>query len=560
MAATIAPNPPKLSTLPPTDFFTDKQWSILSALLDASLPSMAPKSAAKDRRAQVEVPKAEFNRALERLKRVRGGDVPSDEALWGLLGDKCAADPMFVDNCKRFICSFPAEHQDALGDALKKLSYVYSLNLCYRSYPILLLPLTLHSSRIGAYILTGYCTPYDTLPTHTRAKILESWRTSWIPQLRVLSKTIQQLAQKAYFQTNPTFKQLSGYPDVPQDYKPGPGYDFQFLQFPASSDNSQVEISADVVIVGSGPGGSVCARTLAEAGHSVLVVDKGYHFPPTQLPMPQTEACEYLFEGQGLLASADKSSSLVMGTCWGGSGTINWSVSLQTQDYVREEWAKKDGLPFFTSERFQKCLDRVCEAMGVSDEYIRHNHGNRVLLESSEKLGWKAKPAPQNTMGKEHYCGQCHLGCGSNEKMGPAACYLPAAARAGAKFIEGFEVEKVLFEEGEKKTKKAVGVVGTWVSRDKKGGVDGPAKEKITRRVVVKAKKVIVSSGSIWSPVILKKSGLEVCFYVILSPERAIESDTDVVSLEPPNRQESAHPSMQLPRCGVQGGSQAMGG
>ncbi|PKS12927.1 hypothetical protein jhhlp_000268 [Lomentospora prolificans] len=484
MAETVEPKspPPKLSALPPTDYFTQTQWAILFALLDASLPSLATKSSIKDRKTQVELPDATFDKAYARVKEVCV-DVPSEDVFRELLADRCSTDPEFIDNCKRFISGFPVDHKKALGDALHKLS-----------------------TRVGAWFLTGYCTPYHQLPVHVQEKIILSWRQSWIPQLRVLAKTVQQMAQKAYFQTNPLFKKLSTYDDVPRNYEPGAAFDFRFLQFAAGSAAETIE--TDVVIVGSGPGGSVCARTLAEAGYAVHVVDKGYYFPPSQLPMPQPEACEHLFEQQGVVTSEDKSASLVMGTCWGGSGTINWSVSLQTQQYVREEWATKDGLPFFTSDRFQECLDRVCGAMGVSGDQCRHNHGNRVLLESAEKLGWEAKVAPQNTGGKEHYCGQCHLGCGSNEKMGPVVSYLPAAARAGAKFIEGFEVERVVFEDEETR-EKAVGVVGRWVSRDANGSVEGPLEERVTRRVMIKAKKVIVSSGSLWSPVILKKSGLE---------------------------------------------------
>jgi hypothetical protein len=87
--------------------------------------------------------------------------------------------------------------------------------------------------------------------------------------------------------------------------------------------------------------------------------------------------------------------------------------------------------------------------------------------------------------------------------------WLPDAARAGAKFMEGFKVDHVMFNETSG-TKKAIGVKGTWTSRNSNGGTDGSLDDRKVREVIVKAKKVIISSGSLWSPIILMNSGLKV--------------------------------------------------
>lgn len=136
------------------------------------------------------------------------------------------------------------------------------------------------------------------------------------------------------------------------------------------------------------------------------------------------------------------------------------------------------------------------------------------------------KAVPQNTGGKEHFCGHCTLGCGAAEKEGPVVSWLPDAQRAGARFAEGFTVERVLFEDvGGKKT--AVGIKGVWKSRNKKGGVDGPDSERVISSVIVKAKKVIVSAGTLWSPIILQNSGLTVSLLfvvVVLTDENRINT------------------------------------
>lgn len=199
---------------------------------------------------------------------------------------------------------------------------------------------------------------------------------------------------------------------------------------------------------------------------------------------------------------------ILSGSNWGGGGTINWSVSLQPQGYVRQEWAN-EGLDFFTTQEFQHCLDRVCGVMGVSDQHVRHNHGARVILDGARKLGWHAKACPQNTNGAEHYCGRCHHGCGAGEKQSPGVCWLPAASRSGARFIEGMSVSRVVFDK-KSRSNKAIGIVGKWTSRDKDGGLQTPESERIQRTVKVTAKKVIVSCGALQSPLLLMRSGLKV--------------------------------------------------
>jgi hypothetical protein len=182
------------------------------------------------------------------------------------------------------------------------------------------------------------------------------------------------------------------------------------LQFPPSSAAEPETINADVVIVGSGCGGAVAAKTLAEAGLKVIVVDKGYYWSPLRLPMSELEGSAHLFDNGGMMLSEGATVTIAAGSTWGGGGTVNWSASLQTQGYVRHEWSQKFGLKYFTSAEFQRDLDAVCSRMGVGTSAIQHNKTNEILLEGARKLGWSAKTVPQNTGGEAHNCGYCTYG------------------------------------------------------------------------------------------------------------------------------------------------------
>lgn len=342
-----------------------------------------------------------------------------------------------------------------------------------------------------------------------REAILRSWASSALPRLRVLAKMVAATALKANANVSPFHGPLSGYSDLPPGWKPGPGFDYRFLQLEAGDE--VLELETDVVVVGSGCGGAVAAKVLAEAGHAVLVLDKGYYFPPEQLPMAQEAAYCYLFDHGGCYISDDMGISVVCGGAWGGGGTVNWSVCLRLQDFVRREWAA-GGLPFFTSPDFEAAIERVWHVIGASTAGIRHNHGNRTLLQGCARLGWRARPVDQNTAGREHYCGQCHLGCGSAEKRGPTVCWLPAAAAAGARFLEGFRVDGVSFAPD---GRTATGVHGLWTSRGSDGRLDAPAASRVQRWVSIKAKKVILSAGSLWNPLLLRRSGIQVRRHIL---------------------------------------------
>ncbi|KAF4968041.1 hypothetical protein FSARC_4509 [Fusarium sarcochroum] len=473
-----APVATALPDAPPDDFFTPTQWDVLFALVDGALPSIASKSAVTDEQGQIQLPDTEFDNVLDRSVKSLSAPATKDNVR-AFLAERPAHDARFKDNLMRTLAITSPTQQKRLAGLL-----------------------SLMSTRPGSYFITGYWQPIYNQPAHVREAILKSWATSPRERWKSLTKTMTSLSLKSYSQTSPLLPQVSGYSDTPTDWQPKETFDFKFIQVEAGDDSHVIE--TDVVIVGSGCGGGVSAKNLAEAGHKVLVVDKAYHYPSSHLPMPQDAGCSHLFDNGGFFMTEDSGCTVTAGSAWGGGGTVNWSVCLKPQAFVREEWADA-GLPFFTSPAFEECLDRIWKIQGAGTDQIRHNHRNKVLLNGSKKLGWTARPAPVNTGGREHFCGQCHLGCGLAEKRGPATSFLPDAARAGAQFMEGFQVDKVLFDPS---GQTATGIEGEWISRDTEGGVSDSVGERIKRRVVVKAKKVILAVGSLWSPLVLKKSGI----------------------------------------------------
>ncbi|KAI1633017.1 long chain fatty alcohol oxidase [Biscogniauxia mediterranea] len=491
---------------PDTSFFNETQWQVWFALLDAAVPSIVSDADAegKERRGACRISADALDAHFATAKAKVATPTPLSRAEFeDYLAERVADTPAFRDSVARTLSSVSPDMRKMLGKMLSLLGTSWA------SVP-----------------LAGHRRPFHALTADQREAVLRSWLASRFQALRLFAKTVTTLAKKAYVQTSPVWGRLGGWTDLPTAGWPParrpPPVGYAFKQFAPAA--SPVVLDTDVVVVGSGCGGGVAAKVLAEAGHRVLVVDKGHYFPPEMLPMPSLVAEAHLFESGGAIPTDDGTLNIVAGSTWGGGGTVNWGVSLQAPDYVLQEWAQRDGLPFFATPAFRDSCARVCDFMGVSAAGVRHNHRGRALLEGAARLGLDARPTPHNS-GRDgaaaHDCGHCHFGCGSGAKQGPAVSWLPAAARAGAEFIEGFRAERVLFDDddddGEKATKgrkgkkrrRATGVVGTWVSRDKDGGVGGGPEERITREVVVRAKRVVVACGTLWTPLLLMKSGLK---------------------------------------------------
>lgn len=473
---------PKAAALPPApaeDPLTAAQWKTLLAIADAIIPTIEPISIANTRTA-IPAKDNEYSAAISTLTGLTP-EADGEAVAKAFLNESATSNPAFREGLHRVIGLYlPQSSKKELG-----------------------LVLNILNTRAGSLFLTGYVTPISEQPVRVRESILQRWASARLPLFRQLHRSLTMLTKQTWIKSTETLPRVLGIPRVPIGMVPGKGFDYEFLQFPPG-DKPEV-IETDVIIVGSGCGGGVCAKNLAEAGYSVIVTEKAYHWTPDHFPMSETNGWNHLFMNGAFISSDDTSVSIVAGQAWGGGGTVNWSASLQTQGFVRREWAEK-GLPFFTSAEYQACMDRVCERMGVSADFIEQNRTNQILLEGARKLGYAHKAVPQNTGGKRHSCGYCTFGCGSCEKQGPAVSWLPDAARAGAQFIEGFHAEKIILStKGGKKV--AAGVEGTWVSRDVNGGVAGEPVNK--RKVIIKAKRVVVSAGTMQSPLLLLRSGLK---------------------------------------------------
>ena len=352
--------------------------------------------------------------------------------------------------------------------------------------------LGLLSNAAAGMMLAGSPRPFKTLPQEKREKYLTAMANSPVGQLRQGYQAIKRLATFIYFSVpnpegvNPNWDVLDYTApappptDAPQPIKP-------------LGITEDTTLEADAVIIGSGAGGGVVAGELAMAGKSVIVLEKGGYNNESNFTLQEAQATPELYLKRGTLTTKDLGVIVLAGSTLGGGTTINWMTSLRTPPDVLEEWEQRSGLrSHFTGSQLQESFDAVEKRINVNTENSTHNQQNQLLADGCEALGYQVGVIPRNAINCQQRCGTCGFGCRYGAKQSTMKTYLQDAYDHGARIIVHCSADKVLIEGG-----RAVGV---------EAHVTGGEK---TYKVTVRAKAVIVAAGSIHSPAVLIRSGLE---------------------------------------------------
>jgi choline dehydrogenase-like flavoprotein len=272
-------------------------------------------------------------------------------------------------------------------------------------------------------------------------------------------------------------------PDVPKTLK---------IHEPQGSEET---LEADVVIVGSGSGGSVVAAGLAAAGLEVIVLEAAGYFNESDFAQLELPAYQQMFWRGGPNPTADGNVSLVAGTTLGGGTTINWTNCLRTRPWVREQWAREHGLDGLDGPDFDRHLDAVLQRISATQACSDLNGPQQRMFEGAEQLGWSTETIVRNA---DPSCyspdSAAFLGFGdqSGSKQSADRTWLADAQEHGARFLTHTRASKVLVEDG-----RAAGVEADWTPPEGQ-----PA------RVTVRAPRVVVACGSLESPALLARSGI----------------------------------------------------
>ena len=346
-------------------------------------------------------------------------------------------------------------------------------------------------SPLANFALGGRFAALQQMDDRSREATLRGWAMSGVPQRRAGFQALKRLAHVAYYcwpldgASHPAWR-AAGYPGP----LPPPGTAVEPL--PALAIDRDTTLECDVVVAGSGAGGGVVAGLLAQAGRSVVVLEKGPNPGSRDMTQVEGDMLGTLYLDGALLMTQSGSLPILAGSCVGGGTVINYTTSFPLPAAVRAEWDARSGLSLFAGPDLEASFGRVNARLGVGTRWTTPGARDAILERGCRALGWHVDVIPRNvTDCREHLeCGYCTYGCRHGAKNSTARTYLSDAARCGSRLVARCDVERILVERG-----RATGVVAS---------VAGP--DGVRRTITVRAKVVVAACGAVNTPALLARS------------------------------------------------------
>lgn len=260
----------------------------------------------------------------------------------------------------------------------------------------------------------------------------------------------------------------------------------------ANDVRENLDLACQVCVIGSGAGGAVVAKELAEAGLDVILLEQGGYYTKEHFTQREEEMMPLLFEDMGQRATEDQAIVILQGKNVGGSTVHNLCYCFRTPKPIVEKWRREAGIRW-RYEDLVPSFERVETMLKVKPiPEAQVNTLNRKIREGCEKLGYHGLVAQHN---RENCVssGFCILGCPFDAKQSMALTYIPAADRAGARIFANCAVRRLE-------------VRGVRVERVSGEVVDEWGRSHYT--FTVRAQLVVLAAGAINSPQILLRSGV----------------------------------------------------
>ncbi len=263
-----------------------------------------------------------------------------------------------------------------------------------------------------------------------------------------------------------------------------------------SDRRGDLDLHADVVVIGTGAGGAVAARVLAEAGFDVVALEEGPHITAREHgDMRPTQSLRHVWRDGGMSFAVGVGDTplinVTMGRVVGGSSMITGGVCFRTPEHVLDHWVTGRGLGELGARQLEPHFDVVERWTGVTEvpvamrsravarfgEGLQRAYGDNATFESLRRN-------TRDCQGE----GRCNFGCPHEAKLSVDLSVLPQSLERGATIVADALVERI----------RMIGRTAT--------GVEGRLGSG--HRFVVHADKVVLAGGAWHNPLLLRRSGV----------------------------------------------------
>lgn len=240
----------------------------------------------------------------------------------------------------------------------------------------------------------------------------------------------------------------------------------------------------DALVIGTGPGGAVTARALAEAGLRVLAVEEGEWTEPGSVAPFSLEQMRRQYRGNGLTAALGRPSiAYTEGRGVGGGSEVNSGLYHRPSAELLDGWSRDWRIDGLDVPELAPHSDLVEKELSVSTLPWGLPASSRVLERGADALGWRGFEVPRWAV-----CSQ-RGGRRSVRRQSMSVTYWPRAIAAGVELRPRSRVLRLELN-GPRAEAALVRDLGT-------GRV-----ERVT------FEHVFVCAGAIQTPALLQRSGL----------------------------------------------------
>ncbi|MFT5993131.1 MAG: choline dehydrogenase-like flavoprotein, partial [Bradymonadia bacterium] len=260
--------------------------------------------------------------------------------------------------------------------------------------------------------------------------------------------------------------------------------------------NSEITEHCDFLVIGSGPGGAICARQLAKAGKRVIVVEAGPIAEPKSFTNDPMDVFNRYYWDSGLRTTR---GNVVLPTlhprALGGGSVFNSAICLRVPEFQLRRWAKEHGIEGLSTEALTPHWEEIEELLRIAPTPPEvQGKRNALFKKGADEMGISAESIHRNVTGCKGSA-RCVVGCPNNAKNSTDFTVVDDIIEHGGRVMTSIFCDKLIM-----RGDKASGMTG-WVL--------DPTDGKKSHKVRITAGVVVVAAGCMHTPVILQRSGIK---------------------------------------------------